>query len=505
MASNSLEDLLQEALADFEEPEHGPAADLQVKLEVPSPAPSDSAQAASHAQHADGLTVASAPHHPAPKGLGLGLGLGGSDLLNRRPRNPVGGTATAVAAPADSQRLEQEDVSSGGGATATAKPSQKLRPEAQRLADDVLGFLREAGLGEGIEPRDTFGLEDFFGRAGNLGAAGSSLAAGHGDDAAGLPGLASGISGSTAGPSARAEDDDPFAQLFGRILGGLAPSCGQAGDEGTLPPELSAALQQLKSEISGADVLPTAVASGAGAAPGAGPLTSGSAAGTTGDDDALASSRLRGLAQQTLKTVSQQAKKTRGHVEDASAGRAGAAGPLGGGGLPFGGAASGGGLASILRELGGMGLPGVGGEGGEAAAPAGVNMMVDYIMQHLLSKDVLYGPLKEIRDRYPPWLEANQGTLPAEEFQRYVAQYESVQRVCAHYETSPSDFAKLMTLIQEMQTYGDPPGDIVEEMTGGAGRDINAILNAGEEDGIPAGQQPALDELSSELDKCKVQ
>ncbi|GIL62882.1 hypothetical protein Vafri_17092 [Volvox africanus] len=504
MASNSLEDLLQEALADFEEPQHGPTSGFQVNLEVPSPAPSDSEQAASRAQHAGGPIVTSAPHKPAPKGLGLGLG--GSDLLNRRPRKPVGGPAAAVAAPADSQGLEQEDISSGGGATAAAKPPQKLRPEAQRLADDVLGFLREAGLaGEGTEPQETFSLEDLFGRAGNLGAAGGGLAAGHGGDAAGLPGLASGISGSTAGPSARAEDDDPFAQLFGRILGGLAPSGGQAGDDGTLPPEFAAALQHLTSEVSGADVLPTRLASGVGGAPGAGPSTSGSAAGTTDNDDALASSRLRGLAQQTLKTVSQQAKKTRGHVEDAAAGRAGAAGPLGGGGLPFGGAASGGGLASILRELGGMGLPGVGGEGGEGAAPAGVNMMVDYIMQHLLSKDVLYGPLKEIRDRYPPWLDANQGTLPAEEFRRYVAQYESVQRVCAHYETSPSDFAKLMTLIQEMQTYGDPPGDIVEEMTGGAGRDINAILNAGEEDGLPAGEQPALDELSSELDKCKVQ
>ncbi|GIL69753.1 hypothetical protein Vretifemale_732 [Volvox reticuliferus] len=359
--------------------------------------------------------------------------------------------------------------------------------------------------GEGMEPQETFGLEDLFGRAGNLGAAKGGLAAGLGGDTAGLPGWAAGISGFTAGPAAGAEDGDPFAQLFSRILGGLAPPNGQAGEEDALPPEVAAALQQLPPGVSGADVLPPGLATGLGGAPGIGPSTSGSAAGTTDDDDALTSSRLRGLAQQTLKTVSQQAKKTRGHVEDAAAGRAGAAGPLGGGGLPFGAAASGGGLASILRELGGMGLPGMGGEGGEGAAPPGVNMMVDYIMQHLLSKDVLYGPLKEIRDRYPPWLEANQGTLPAEEYRRYVAQYESVQRVCTHYETSPSDFAKLMTLIQEMQTYGDPPGDIVEEMTGGAGRDINAILSAGEEEGLPAGQQPALDELSSELDRCKVQ
>lgn len=60
-------------------------------------------------------------------------------------------------------------------------------------------------------------------------------------------------------------------------------------------------------------------------------------------------------------------------------------------------------------------------------------------------------PSQEIRDRYPPWLEVHQGTLPAEDYRRYVAQYESVQRVCSHYETSPSDFSTLMDLIQEVR------------------------------------------------------
>ncbi|PNH06802.1 Peroxisome biogenesis protein 19-1, partial [Tetrabaena socialis] len=116
---------------------------------------------------------------------------------------------------------------------------------------------------------------------------------------------------------------------------------------------------------------------------------------------------------------------------------------------------------------------------------------------------------QEIRDRYPPWLESHQGVVPPEDYRRYVGQYEAVQRVCAHYETAPTDCAKLMDLIQEMQTYGDPPGDIVEEITGGAGRDLNSILGGadGGEGGDAAGGPvaPALEELSGELDKCKVQ
>lgn len=61
-----------------------------------------------------------------------------------------------------------------------------------------------------------------------------------------------------------------------------------------------------------------------------------------------------------------------------------------------------------------------------------------------------YDARQEIRDRYPPWLEAHSGKLPADEYGRYVAQYEAVQRVCEHYEKAPADYAKLMDLIQEV-------------------------------------------------------
>ena len=55
-----------------------------------------------------------------------------------------------------------------------------------------------------------------------------------------------------------------------------------------------------------------------------------------------------------------------------------------------------------------------------------------------------------------------------------------------------------------MQTYGDPPAEIVEEMTGGAGQELNAALaaaDAGEGSGAPA-----LEELEQELGQnCKMQ
>ena len=62
----------------------------------------------------------------------------------------------------------------------------------------------------------------------------------------------------------------------------------------------------------------------------------------------------------------------------------------------------------------------------------------------------------------------------------------------------------------QMQTYGDPPGDIVEEMTGGAGRDLGSILGgpmgaAGGGHGDEA-VPPGLAELTKDLDdKCCIQ
>lgn len=75
--------------------------------------------------------------------------------------------------------------------------------------------------------------------------------------------------------------------------------------------------------------------------------------------------------------------------------------------------------------------------------------------------------LQDIRDKYPPWLEANRNAMTPEELSRYTGQYTSIQTVCKQYEEDPSDFQRLVALIQQMQTYGDPPPEIVDEMTGG--------------------------------------
>lgn len=77
-------------------------------------------------------------------------------------------------------------------------------------------------------------------------------------------------------------------------------------------------------------------------------------------------------------------------------------------------------------------------------------MLVDSLMQQLLSKEVLYQPMKDIACKYPEWLEKNRAALTDEEFQKYSKQHESILSVCALYEQETTDFDKLVQVMQEV-------------------------------------------------------
>ena len=109
---------------------------------------------------------------------------------------------------------------------------------------------------------------------------------------------------------------------------------------------------------------------------------SGGASGSGGASQAAAppedfrSAALRGLAEQTKSTVDNQSKFSRGEGVGTQPKQQGG-GRAAGSGFPFG---------DILGALGG--------EGGGAGGDGSMGFMVDFIMQNLLSKEVLYSPLK---------------------------------------------------------------------------------------------------------------
>mmetsp|Transcript_18194 Transcript_18194/g.39792 ORF Transcript_18194/g.39792 Transcript_18194/m.39792 type:complete len:287 (+) Transcript_18194:39-899(+) len=93
--------------------------------------------------------------------------------------------------------------------------------------------------------------------------------------------------------------------------------------------------------------------------------------------------------------------------------------------------------------------------------------VMESMMQHLLSKEVLYQPLKEIEAKYPAWLDSNATTLPQEETQRYTTQHSLITQLLHVYDTQPGDYSRITELLQQMQECGQPPAELMRDLTQG--------------------------------------
>lgn len=100
----------------------------------------------------------------------------------------------------------------------------------------------------------------------------------------------------------------------------------------------------------------------------------------------------------------------------------------------------------------------------ELAKSEDMESIVETMMQQLLSKEVLYEPMKEIGERYPKWLQENKSKVNQEEYDRYFHQHELIKELNDVYDTEPGNFDKIIELMQKMQECGQPPNDIVKEL-----------------------------------------
>ncbi len=93
--------------------------------------------------------------------------------------------------------------------------------------------------------------------------------------------------------------------------------------------------------------------------------------------------------------------------------------------------------------------------------------IVNNVMQQLMSKEVLYEPLKEIAAKYPQWLADNESKLTAADAQRYRDQHAHIERLCKVYESSSGgaqEYEEVVALMQQVQSCGQPPEDIIREL-----------------------------------------
>ncbi|KAF7970149.1 hypothetical protein HWV62_24930 [Athelia sp. TMB] len=109
--------------------------------------------------------------------------------------------------------------------------------------------------------------------------------------------------------------------------------------------------------------------------------------------------------------------------------------------------------------------------------------MLEQMMGSLMSKDVLYEPLKELSEKFPPYLVAHP-ELPAAERTRYEAQQTAITHILAVFEAAGYNEedekakAEVVKLMSEMQSHGAPPTEIMGDLPPGFG-----LPGTGGEDG----------------------
>ncbi|KAN0064237.1 Peroxisome chaperone and import receptor [Thecaphora frezii] len=135
--------------------------------------------------------------------------------------------------------------------------------------------------------------------------------------------------------------------------------------------------------------------------------------------------------------------------------------------------------ADPFAALGGAGgddmaklLAALGGEGGDNGFDnPELAKMLEGMMDELMSKEILYEPLKELKDKYPAYLQGPESAKDSvEDRTRYEAQAKYVAEIVALFEDPKYDAenkettARIQDLMNQMQDCGSPPQQIVGDM-----------------------------------------
>jgi Pex19 protein family len=147
-------------------------------------------------------------------------------------------------------------------------------------------------------------------------------------------------------------------------------------------------------------------------------------------------------------------------------------------------------LVGIFKSLGAMAGGELGGNGDDDDDDNlnfNPDEFVDGMMEQLLSKELMYEPMKQVTEKFPAWLDRHKNDLSEEELDQRRRQYKCFQQLVGVYESQDDSTSgssdrgqqqssRLMELMQEIQQYGQPPAEIVNEVAPGLELD---------EDGMP--------------------
>ncbi|KNZ55378.1 hypothetical protein VP01_269g8 [Puccinia sorghi] len=120
--------------------------------------------------------------------------------------------------------------------------------------------------------------------------------------------------------------------------------------------------------------------------------------------------------------------------------------------------------------------------GGENGLPDEnqLQTILQSFMEELMSKEIMYEPLKDMNRLFPDWIKENRSNLSPEDLQRYETQSEIIQQVLQKFEDPNWDteekaggdkFAanqkQVIDLLTKMQDCGPPPKEILGDMPAG--------------------------------------
>eukprot|EP00803_Ostreobium_quekettii_P005679 evm.model.scf_1759.6 EVM.evm.TU.scf_1759.6 scf_1759:33520-34427(-) len=105
--------------------------------------------------------------------------------------------------------------------------------------------------------------------------------------------------------------------------------------------------------------------------------------------------------------------------------------------------------------------------------------------------------LQDICLRYPAWFEAHEAGLDPAEMERFRKQYEYMQQIIELYERDPDNTIELMSLMQQVQQYGQPPQEIVDQVA--PSEDLTGMFQGCAPGFVPPADLPEMPE------DCKMQ
>jgi len=125
-------------------------------------------------------------------------------------------------------------------------------------------------------------------------------------------------------------------------------------------------------------------------------------------------------------------------------------------------------LSASVDGRGDPATAGAAGEDQEGWPSEGMDHLLDGLMQQLLSKDVLYEPMKELASKYPSYLLDRADVLTPDQVSCYRSQLDCIQRLVLTYERSGGgSFSEVLAVLQEIQSYGPPPPELLDGLSSG--------------------------------------